>query len=274
MKIAWLMCLVLVPSPVLKAQAPPSKPLDVQKDIQIDIANPIRPDGAVPMKNEPHHALVFQNDLVHVFNVTVPPLDATLLHQHDLPYIYLILGATDVTNAVVGKADAHMTLEDGATGYTPGPFAHVVRTNAGIPFHNITIELARPQESPRNVPGNPSDRALGLCPEGRGDPKQSNQIPFEQVTGCFESDEVRLDEVRVEGGKDYVDASPRTAALLVTMSDANLDVSLGSEHIAFLHTGDVLWLPAGLARKVGDFLGIKSKFLLLSFKDTAVTTPK
>jgi len=83
-----------------------------------------------------------------------------------------------------------------------------------------------------------------------------------------------MDIVRVEGGKDYIDFSPRTAALLVAMSDANLDVSLGGEHAAFLHTGDVIWLPATTPRKVGDFLGIKSRFLLISFKDSAITTPK
>lgn len=274
MRIALLMCVAAVVSPVLEAQAPSAKPLDVQKDIQIDIQNPIQPQSAVPLKNEPHHVLVFQNDYAHVFNVTVPPLDTTLLHQHDLPYIYLVLGTADVINAVQGKPQAHLTFQDGETRYSPGGFAHIARTDAGILFHNITIELERPQVSPRNLSGISSDRPLGTCPQASGDPKQKDQIPFEQITGCFETDEVRLDEVHVEGGKDYIDFSPRTAALLVTMSDANLDVSFGGKHTAFLHTGDVMWLPATTSRKVGDFLGIKSKFLLLSFKDSAVITPK
>jgi hypothetical protein len=274
MKIALLICAAAVVSPVLEAQAPPAKPLDVQKDIQIDIQNPIQPLAAVPVKNEPHHALMLQNDYVRVFNVTVPPLDATLLHRHDVPYLYLTLGRSDVINAVQGKPEAHLIFQDGDTRYSPGGFAHIARTDAGILFHNITIELLHPQDSPRNLPGNPSDRPLGACPAASGDPKQNNQIPFEQVTGCFETDELRMDVVHVEGGKDYIDSSPQTAALLVAMSDANLDVSLGGEHTAFLHTGDVMWLPATTSRKVGDFLGIKSKFLLISFKDSAITTPK
>jgi hypothetical protein len=274
MKIALVSSLALLLSPVLKAQTPPAKPLDVQKDIQIDIKNPIEPQGAVPVKNEPHHALVLQNDYVHVFNVTVPPLDATLLHQHDLPYIYLILGAADVINAVVGQPEAHLILEDRATRYSPGGFAHIVRTDAGILFHNITIELERPQASPRSLPGSSSERPLGACPAGAADPKQNDQKPSEQVVGCFETDEVRMDVVRVEGGKDYAEAAPRTAALLVAMTNANLDVSLGGDHAAFLHTGDVLWLPAGISRKAVDFLGTKSSFLLLSFKDSGATSTK
>jgi glyoxylate utilization-related uncharacterized protein len=93
-------------------------------------------------------------------------------------------------------------------------------------------------------------------------------VPFEQLVACFESDEVRLDMVTIEGGKEYEEAAPRAATLLIAMSNANLEVSLGGEHAAFLHEADVLWLPAGIARKVVDLLGTKSKFVLITFKDS------
>jgi glyoxylate utilization-related uncharacterized protein len=102
----------------------------------------------------------------------------------------------------------------------------------------------------------------------------NNQIPSEQVVPCFETDELRLELVRIEGGKDFVQPSPGTAALLIAMSDANLDVSLGGQHTAFLHVGDVLWLPPGTSRKVVDFLGIKSQFILISFKDSGAAAAK
>jgi hypothetical protein len=274
MKIALLSSLALLFSPILRVQGPSSSSSDVQKDIQLATQYPIKPEGAVPVKDEPHHVLAFQNDHVRVYNVTVPPLDATLLHRHDVPYIYLTLGTTDIVNAVEGQPDVHMTLQDGATRYSPGGFAHIARTDAGILFHNITIELLQPQNSPHNLGANAANRPLGSCPKISGDPPQNPQIPFEQVVPCFETDDVRLDLVHVEGGKDYDVTAPPTASLLVAMSNANLDVSLGGQHAAFLHAGDVLWLPAGTARKVVDFLGIKSSFLLLSFKDTgAPATP-
>jgi hypothetical protein len=273
MKIAFLPTLALLISPGAGAQTTPV-PSDVKKDIQIDVQSPIKPQGAVPVSAEPHHVLVLRNDYVHVYNVTVPPQDATLLHQHDLPYIYLTLGTTDVVNAVAGKPEAHLTLEDGATRYSPGGFAHIARTDAGILFHNITVELERPQASPKNLGDKGSERAPGSCPPGSGEPKENDQIPFEQAVPCFETSEVRMEQVRVEGGKDFAQASPDMAALLVAMSDANLDVSLGGQHSAFLHAGDVLWLPAGTARKVVDFLGTKSRFLLITFKDSGATAAK
>jgi|SRR5579859_93601 len=274
MKIANLSIILLLVAPAARAQNPPANPADLNKDIQINIQSPIHPLAAVPVADEPHHAHVFQNDFVRVYNVTIPPLDATLLHQHDRPYIYLILGTADVVNAAEGKPEVRLQFADGATRYTPGGFAHIARTDAGIPFHNITIELEKPQTSPRNLPPGANDRPLGSCPPVAASTKPANnQIPGEHSVSCFETDQVRLDLVHVEGGKDYSDAAPRAATLLVAMSGANLDVSLGGQHTAFLHEGDVLWLPAGTSRRVVDFLGTQSSFLLLSFKDSAAPPP-
>jgi len=274
MKIVVLPTLALLFAPVVVAQTPAPSPSDVKKDIQIDVQSPIKAEGAVPVSAEPHHVLVLRNEYVHVYNVTLPPLDATLLHQHDLPYIYLTLGTTDVINAVAGKPEAHLMLEDGSTRYSPGGFAHIARTDAGIPFHNITVELAHPQASPRNLGDKNGERPLGACPQRGAEAKQNNQVPFEQMAACFETDEVRLDMVTIEGGKDYEEATPRAATLLIAMSHANLEVSLGGEHTAFLHEADVLWLPAGTARKVVDLLGTRSKFLLITFKDSGATPAK
>jgi glyoxylate utilization-related uncharacterized protein len=83
---------------------------------------------------------------------------------------------------------------------------------------------------------------------------------------------LREDVIKVSGQKDYTDAEAKFPALLVAMTEANLDVSLGGEHVNFLHEGDVLWLPAGKHRRVVDFLGTHSSFMLLSFKDGATAT--
>jgi hypothetical protein len=273
MKIAWLSTLALLFAPAALAQTAAPNPSNTKKDV-IDIQDPIKPVDAVPVSAEPHHVLVLRNDYVHVYNVTVPPLDATLLHQHDLPYIYLTLGIGDVTNAVAGKPEVHLTFEDGETHYTLGGFAHIARTDAGILFHNITVELAHPQASPRNIGDKSGERPLGACPQRAAGTKQNDQAPFEQLSGCFETDEARMDMVIIEGGKDYEEAAPRAATLLIAMSNANLEVSLGGEHAAFLHEADVLWLPAGTSRKVVDLLGTKSRFLLITFKDSVPAAAK
>jgi len=274
MKISVLPALALLLSPAAAAQSSTAQPPSLTKDIQIDTQSPIKTEGAVSVADEPHYAHVFQNGYVQVYTVTVPPLDATLLHRHDLPYLYITLGGADIVDAVEGKPPAQVTLEDGATRYSPGGFADIVRADAGIEFHNITVVLTHPQDSPHNLGAAGDARPLGSCPQNNALPVQNDQIPFEQVVPCFETSEVRMELVKVGGGKDYVQAAPQTAALLIAMSNANLDVSVGGQHAAFLHAGDVLWLSAGTARKVGDFLGTGSNFLLISFKDSGAAAAK
>jgi hypothetical protein len=209
----------------------------------------------------------------------VPPLDATLLHQHDFPYLYVVLGSADIINAIAGKPELHQTLQDGETHFTPGHFAHIARTDSGMPFHNITIELIRPQGAAKNLckevlagqpldcpqPQPATDAAKGGA-KGKGPAPQkssSDDVPY------FETDEIRVELHKASSGRDYVDSAPKTHALLVALSDANLDVNLGGEHLQFLHAGDVLWLPAGQHRRVADFLGTRSSFFLIFFKDGA-----
>jgi hypothetical protein len=248
-------------------QAPPS---------YLPVQNPIAPTGPVPLSEEPHHRLVLQNDFTRVYNVMVPPLDTTLLHQHDYPYLYVTLGPADIINAIVGKPELHQIFEDGEMHYSPGHFAHVARTDSGMPFQNVTIELVHPQGTLKNLckdvlPGAPLD-----CPEQKAADEKSKTkksqnepaAPAEDVL-YFETDEIRVDLHRVSSGNDYVDATPKTDGLLVALTDANLDANLGGEHSSFLHGGDVLWLPASKHRRIVDFLGTRSSFLLISFKDSA-----
>jgi len=227
---------------------------------------------AVPVQDEPHHRLVLKNDFVRVFNVIVQPLDATLLHQHDLPYLYVSMGPADIVNAVQGKAEVHMVLQDGETHYTPGGFAHITRTDSGLLFHNITIELVKPQGVTRNICKDVIPGPLGNCPQQAAGQKSSSASNADDQIPYFETDELTVDLVKVGGGRDYVDAKAQFNSLLIALTDVNLDANLGGEHISFLHGGDILWMPAGLHRRVVDFLGTKSNFLLVSFKDSANPT--
>ena len=270
MKPALTILCALLLSAAVYAQAPPT-PLPQQ--------NLTAPPGPVPIGEEPHHRLVLQNDFTHVYNVMVPPLDATLLHQHDFPYLYVVLGPADIINAIVGKPELHQTLQDGETHFTPGHFAHIARTDSGMPFHNITIELLHPQGAAKNLCKEVLAGQPVACPQqqpaadtAKGKAKGKKAAPPEPANDdvpYFETDEIRVELFKASSGRDYVDSAPKTHALLVALTDANLDVNIGGEHLSFLHGGDVLWLPAGQHRRVVDFLGTRSSFFLIFFKDGA-----
>src|SRR6266478_7637620 len=106
---------------------------------------------AVPIPKEPHHHLVLENEYVRVFRVSVPAHESTLLHQHDVPYLYVSLGPADVINAVQDKPEVHLVMADGQLGYSLGHFAHIARNQSDAPFNNVTIELLKPQGEVQNI---------------------------------------------------------------------------------------------------------------------------
>lgn len=99
------------------------------------------PPQAVEITAEPFHHLVLENQYVRVFRVEVPPKRPTLLHRHRNDYIFVTLGASEVSNQVEGKPAVTLKLADGETRMVEGGFAHVATNLAAAPFRNLTIEI-------------------------------------------------------------------------------------------------------------------------------------
>ena len=60
----------------------------------------------VEITAEPHHHLALENQYVRVFKVDVPPHESTLMHRHRHDYVFVTLGASEVSNEVEGKPAA------------------------------------------------------------------------------------------------------------------------------------------------------------------------
>src|SRR5438270_3817840 len=108
------------------------------------------PPNIVPISKEGHHHLVLENEYVRVYSVEVAPHSETLYHQHDLDYIFVTLGDSDVDSVRVGEKPARLLLKDGEVRFTKGGFAHKAVNNSDKPFKNVTIELKKPQQPPKN----------------------------------------------------------------------------------------------------------------------------
>src|SRR3989454_8918176 len=143
------------------------KPLLCSALLLLTFSSNAQAPTAVPIPKEPHHHLVLENDYVRVFRVRVPAHDATLVHLHDVPYLYVALGPADVINAVQGKPEVRLVMADGQLGYSPGHFAHIARNQSDMPFNNVTIELLKAQRAPRKICAEVVPRAeledAGMC---------------------------------------------------------------------------------------------------------------
>ena len=216
---------------------------------------------AVPIPKEPHHHLVLENPYVRVFRVSVPARESTLLHQHDVPYVYVALGPADVINAVQGKPEAHLAMTDGQVGYSPGHFAHIARNESAAPFNNVTIELLRPQGEPKNlcdkvVPGDP-----GPC-------FHENRKNSYTNSPSFETDEIKVYLLDVQPKAGFQDVS-ETDILLVALDQGELTVQSPGKPEARLSGGNSLWLSRRTLQTIRNPSDHPSRFLSIKFKDSA-----
>lgn len=113
----------------------------------------------VPVANEPRHHLKFENEYVRVFDVVVPPGDATLFHIHSSDYAFVSIGDATLKAEVMGGEPGDLIVKDGETRFTKGPITHRVTNVARTPFRNITIEILR---SPGRIAPSTPDTSPGL----------------------------------------------------------------------------------------------------------------
>src|ERR1700735_327260 len=226
-----------------------------------NIQTPAAPSAA-PLATEPHHKLVFENPYVRVFLVNIPPHDATLLHQHDLPYVSVSLGPADFINAVAGRPEAHVVLADGQVGYSRGGFAHIARTDSGMVFNNVTIELLKPQGEPQNVCAKIIPGATSVpCPETPAG--RENEI-FGQPQ--FKTDEmtVRLGSHGPSGG---VVGGPARGTLFVIVSGSEIQRIGKDQPEETLSAGNVVWLAPASNTTFVNRSGKPWTVLSLTFED-------
>jgi hypothetical protein len=246
LRTAWLVPIALV-GPALNVQAPEAQ-------------------HAVPLANEPHYRLIFENSYARVFRVSLPAHDATptLLHQHDLPYVYVPLGPADFVDAVAGKAEVHVVMTDGQVAYSQGGFGHIIRTDVGSPLESVIIELLRPQGGPQNtcaeiVPGPPAYHCSGTPAGSR---KDSSYMPL------FKTDETDVSLQWLGPDTAQVGFTPRLGTLCVILSGSNIQRVVKGKSEEALSAGSVLWLLAESNTNFSNLSGKPWSYLLLSFSGT------
>jgi quercetin dioxygenase-like cupin family protein len=103
------------------------------------------PQPAVPVREEPMHHLVLENDSVRAYDVVVPPGQSSLFHVHALDYVYIVLGEATLKSEIQGQAPADLPVRRGEVRFTPGPVTHRVVNVGATPFRNVTVEILRPR---------------------------------------------------------------------------------------------------------------------------------
>jgi hypothetical protein len=154
----------------------------------------------------------------------------------------------------------------------PGPLDCADAASQQSAAQHSTSSQAASQQAAARLPASGKTRGQKTAGRGTGsDDAAADAAPRRAGTAdddvpALETDEIRVDFIRVCGGRDYAELKPKDGALLVALADANITVALGGKSAALLHDGNVLWMPAGVERRVSDFLAGTSSFIVISFR--------
>jgi quercetin dioxygenase-like cupin family protein len=209
----------------------------------------------VEITAEPHHHLAVENEYVRVFKVEVAPHDVTLMHSHRHDYVFVTLGAAEVSNDVKGKTPVAVKLQDGETRFVPGNFAHIARNLADTPFRNVTIELLQDEAAHKTPP-----------------PKWDEERGLHVLTGgtqdiMFVQDGVRVSEIELQPGATLPSHHHSGPHLVVAVTDLEVrsDVEGQGPMPGHFKSGDVKWLPGGYTHTLTNVGKDEVKFVTLEF---------
>jgi len=191
---------------------------------------PAPAQSPVPLAKEPRHHLKFENKYVRVFDVVVPPGDATLFHIHANDYAFVSIGDAKLKAEVLGSPAGDLIVKDGEARFTKGPITHRVTNVAGFLFRNITIEILK-------SPG----------PVGNATPDNS---PGHSIV--LENDRVRIERLILEPGQSTNVHTHNLSALSVFLTRAKVRVeSPGAKPETIDYKpGDFRWRAAPVTHSI------------------------
>jgi len=197
---------------------------------------------SVDITAEPSHHLVFQNEYLRAFDVTVAPKASTLVHRHDHDYVFVTLGDADLVNARVGEKPTPLQLKDGETRYTPGGFAHAATNNSDQPFHNITIDLLQASTNVKRC----TESCLVTVP-------CTTKAPCASIERRISSDRWVMSFVTMPPGSRLEEHTRAVPNLVVAVSNLDLTVVSGKSTREIKRTpGGFAWFSAGGTRSLID----------------------
>lgn len=219
----------------------------------------------VPISQEHHHHLVLENSYVKAYEVEVPAHEATLLHQHDYDYVYVVLGGAEVTNTMVGEQAVRMHLPDTTVNFAKGPFAHIAGNVGDTPFRNVTVSLLHKQGDVKTY--YPSV-AAALSPVAQASPAAQGGATrgFREVI-LLETDEVRVVAVELAQATSWPSTTDGHARLVIAL-DRMQDTTGPREKAAPTFPAALLkWIPAGQKWAFSNDTQYQMKFVVLEFTD-------
>jgi hypothetical protein len=245
---------------ILPGQARLQPPAQAQAQAQAQTQTP-KPGQPVPLAQDPHFRLMYEDVDIQVYDAVIPPHQSTLLDQHDNNFLFVTFGKSSISVASPGLSPVPLDLPDGAVRFFEGGVAQTITNDSDRPFHNMTIVFANPQLTGRGCScrGGAAD-AICQCP---------NAQPL-AADWFLRIGQVNLRGVTLDPGATYEDDSTRTTRFLVAVTPFDiLDASIHEPRNlqVRLPEGRFHWLAPG-PHKIQNLNSQPVRFVSVEFYGT------
>jgi quercetin dioxygenase-like cupin family protein len=88
--------------------------------------------------------LLFENELVRVWEMNLAPGERSDRHRHELPYLLCILQGTRIDAEVEGRGGIEIPVQPGSVFFVPPGATETAVNNSREHFREILIELKKP----------------------------------------------------------------------------------------------------------------------------------
>jgi hypothetical protein len=199
----------------------------------------------VPVRDEPHHKVVLENDYVRILDVHISAHDTTLMHIHAAPSVMVFLSSSTIGSQIVGDKPVINDVKPGATSfaaYDEKPIKHRVWNQSGNFFHVMDIELVKQK---------PSDDSCSLIDQAGVKFQWSKKL-------------VRVYNIDIPNGKQYNLPKSNCSHLLIDVSGIITTASSGSVHT--IQPGGFVFFPPNASIQIAGNNKENATCVLLELK--------
>ena len=193
-------------------------------------------DAPVPIEKEPRHKLVFENDLVRIFDTRIPVNDVSQFHTHSFDSAFVCIDGAETQSEELGKPiQTRPPFKPGDTWYRPhstAPLTHRVSNLGKTDFRVLDVELRQPLVQ--------SDVAI-------------TKLPKEFVL-LLDNDRVRVSRLALSPGAKTPEHTLTRPALFVIVQASKAVFNFPRERrLTDYDPGDYFFAPGKLERFIGNF---------------------
>jgi hypothetical protein len=202
--------------------------------------------GQVPVRDEPHHHNIFENEFIRLLDVRIGPKDTTQYHVHNTPSVFFTFSRTFTTSQLIGRLPSRSSISNpGAPSYDSlgTPRIHRVWNDDTIWFHVMDIELKG------------------------GKPKSSQAILNNALlTLAFNRYLANGYKLQLKTGDSIELPVGSLGYLLVSQADADIEYKAGdAKQRRFMKPGHFIWVEAGSTFSLTNF-STSAALMLLQLK--------